>query len=72
MPTLKEVRYPDSNVRDGAFAPGMFDFPDNQIDYPPQAFSAMQGNTATDKTAPPTAAVMPVLLIAAAAYFLGA
>jgi hypothetical protein len=50
----------------------MFDFPDNQIDYPPQAFSAMQGNTATDKTAPPTAAVMPVLLIAAAAYFLGA
>ena len=51
---------------------GMFDFPDNQIDYPPQAFSAMQGNTATDKTAPPTAAVMPVLLIAAAAYFLGA
>lgn len=50
----------------------MFDFPDNQIDYPPQAFTAMQGNTATDKTAPPTAAVMPVLLIAAAAYFLGA
>jgi hypothetical protein len=51
---------------------GMFDFPDNQIDYPPQAFSAMQGNTATDKTAPPTTVVMPVLLIAAAAYFLGA
>ena len=50
----------------------MFDFPDNQIDYSPQAFTAMQGNTATDKTAPPTAAVMPVLLIAAAAYFLGA
>ena len=37
---------------------GMFDFPDNQIDYPPQAFTFT--------------AVMPVLLIAAAAYFLGA
>jgi hypothetical protein len=53
---------------------GMFDFPDNQIDYPREAFTftGMQGDTATDKTAPPTTAVMPVLLIAAAAYFLGA
>jgi hypothetical protein len=51
---------------------GMFDFPDNQIDYPPQAFTAMQGNTASNNAAPPTTVVMPVLLIAAAAYFLGA
>jgi hypothetical protein len=51
---------------------GMFDFPDNQIDYPPQAFTAMQGNTANNNAAPPTTVVMPVLLIAAAAYFLGA
>ena len=50
---------------------GMFDFPDNQIDYPPQAFTAMQGNTANNAV-PPTTVVMPVLLIAAAAYFLGA
>jgi hypothetical protein len=51
---------------------GLFDFPDNQIDYPPQAFTAMQGNTANNNAAPPTTVVMPVLLIAAAAYFLGA
>jgi hypothetical protein len=52
---------------------GMFDFPDNIIDYPPQAFTAMQGNTANNNNAaPPTTVVMPVLLIAAAAYFLGA
>lgn len=51
---------------------GMFDFPDNIIDYPPEAFTAMQGNTANNNAAPPTTAVMPVLLIAAAAYFLGA
>jgi hypothetical protein len=51
---------------------GMFDFPDNIIDYPPQAFTAMQGNTANNNAAPPTTVVMPVLLIAAAAYFLGA
>jgi hypothetical protein len=70
MPTLRESLKPLPN----ATGSSMFDFPDNQIDYPPQAFTftGMQGNTATDKTAPPTAAVMPVLLIAAAAYFLGA
>ena len=51
---------------------GMFDFPDNIIDYPPQAITAMQGNTANNNAAPPTTVVMPVLLIAAAAYFLGA
>ena len=51
---------------------GMFEFTDNIIDYPPQAFTAMQGNTANNNAAPPTTVVMPVLLIAAAAYFLGA
>lgn len=50
-------------------ANGMFDFPDNQIDYPQAAFTDMIA-TATATNAQP--AIAPVLLLAAAAYFLGA
>lgn len=50
-------------------ANGMFDFPDNQIDYPTVAFTDTLA-TATATNAQP--AMMPVLLLAAAAYFLGA
>lgn len=53
-------------------ANGMFDFPDNQIDYPQVAFTDTIGTALV--SLPPTSqpAIAPVLLLAAAAYFLGA
>ena len=53
-------------------ANGMFDFPDNQIDYPQVAFTDTIGTALVAMPQTTQTPIVPVILLAAAAYFLGA